>query len=135
MSPNVYLCIVSSIRIAYCFLRIAIRIVSVFFPYRPSPNRDTDMASSSFINNFLHTCWYLLKCYIVCLQAESESDDDCGDLDAPPRLVGPGGDTNQPPPQQQQGKPVHDIHLSQYFYSVSRLLFQLKFILHSTKPV
>ena len=30
MSLNVYLCIVSSIRIANCFVRIAIRIVSVF---------------------------------------------------------------------------------------------------------
>ena len=36
MSPNVYLCIVSSIRIAYCFVRIAIRIVSVFFRIDPA---------------------------------------------------------------------------------------------------
>ena len=36
MSPNVYLCIVPSIRIAYCFVRIAIRIVSVFFRIDPA---------------------------------------------------------------------------------------------------
>ena len=36
MSPNVYLCIVSSIRIAYCFVRIAIRIVSGFFRVDPA---------------------------------------------------------------------------------------------------
>ena len=36
MSPNVYLCIVSSIRIAYCFVRIAIRIISVFFRIDPA---------------------------------------------------------------------------------------------------
>jgi len=35
MSPNVYLCIVSSICIAYCFIRIAISIV-FFFLYRPA---------------------------------------------------------------------------------------------------
>jgi len=36
MSPNVYLDIVSSIRIAYCFVRIAIRIVSVFIRIDPA---------------------------------------------------------------------------------------------------
>jgi len=30
MSPNVYLCIILSIRVAYCFVGIAIRIVSGF---------------------------------------------------------------------------------------------------------
>jgi len=36
MSQNIYLCIVSSIRIAYCFVRIAIRIVSSFFRIDPA---------------------------------------------------------------------------------------------------
>jgi len=36
MSPKVYLCIVSSIRIAYCFVGIAIRIVSDFFRIDPA---------------------------------------------------------------------------------------------------
>jgi len=36
MSPNVYLCIVSSIHIAYCFVHIAIRIVSVFSRIDPA---------------------------------------------------------------------------------------------------
>ena len=38
MTPNVNLCIVSSIRIAYCFVRIAIRIVSVVFCIDPALN-------------------------------------------------------------------------------------------------
>jgi len=36
MSPNVYLCIVSLIRIAYFLVRIAIRIVSFFFRIDPA---------------------------------------------------------------------------------------------------
>ena len=36
MSPNVYLCIVLSIRIAYCFVRIAILSYRVFFRIDPA---------------------------------------------------------------------------------------------------
>ena len=66
MSPNVYLCIVSSIRIAYCFVRIAIHIVSGFFCIDPAL---TTSMSPVYVNvSHKITGTNKNKCFFSCTQ-------------------------------------------------------------------
>ena len=66
MSPNVNLCFVSSIRIAHCFVRIAIRIVSVFVvstqPYCLAWRQILSMASNVRASHLLGLGPLVPKC-------------------------------------------------------------------------